>query len=267
MGRRHLRRANSGECAVELRANLGVALARRRLETSAIEDRDVTAVVTDVAGVLQLAGDVGDGGAAHGEHLRKELVGQEEVVTADAVVGHQQPARAALLSRMSTVARHLLERLREQCAYVAIHSLVEARERRRQLTESTGSHHESATWDLRDATSTLHPSWAQHDVDTDHALVADGCGLDQGAVVEDRHEGCHHRCWEPHLPEWTSFLCQHRPTLELTDLTPTRDVAADARRERVEQAIAGSLRSRHDVRFRCRRECRSRRAIARRHGA
>src|ERR1700732_892150 len=81
-----------------------VALASGRFEAGVIDNRDLTAMVADQPGALQLSRNRRDSGAAHAEHRRQEFMRYRHDVRLDAVARHQQPARATLLHRMDPVA-------------------------------------------------------------------------------------------------------------------------------------------------------------------
>jgi hypothetical protein len=59
---------------VDLLADDRIAFAGPGFETMAIDDLNATAMVADETGVLQRAGDNGDGRPSHAEHLRQEFV-------------------------------------------------------------------------------------------------------------------------------------------------------------------------------------------------
>jgi hypothetical protein len=54
--------------------------------------------------VLQRGGDRADGWALDAKHHGHELMAQLEVLLVHAIVGHQEPARTALLDRVQNVA-------------------------------------------------------------------------------------------------------------------------------------------------------------------
>src|SRR3954471_24411732 len=86
-------------------ANDAVASTGGTLESRPVDNRDAAVGVRDEASLLQYARGDRHARAPHAEHQRQELVGQRELVGADAIVRHQQPARAPLFDRMGAVAR------------------------------------------------------------------------------------------------------------------------------------------------------------------
>jgi hypothetical protein len=58
-------------------------------------------------------------GAPHAQHLGQELLGERERGLVDPIVGHQQPAGAALLHRVGAVAGGVLRHLVHQRERVA----------------------------------------------------------------------------------------------------------------------------------------------------
>src|SRR5437868_7099502 len=76
----------SAEQAFVLATDDLVTLARRGLQSISIQDRDPTPRVTDQPGPLKGSGGLVDPGAAHTQHLRQELLGQQEVALSHPVV-------------------------------------------------------------------------------------------------------------------------------------------------------------------------------------
>jgi hypothetical protein len=118
---RRRRRAAAGppEESVEIVAGDSVAFARGGLQALAVEDSHLAAAVRDGARALERLGGDGHGRAPDAEQPGELVVGECKLAGADAVVRHQEPARAALLERVEAVARHRLRDLVEEVLRVA----------------------------------------------------------------------------------------------------------------------------------------------------
>src|SRR4051794_15383216 len=88
----------------ELVADQAVAVAGSGAQRVAVEDGDAAAAVADQPGALQHGGVERDGGAADTQHLGEELLGEEELVSTDSVMGLGEPAGAAFLGGVQPVA-------------------------------------------------------------------------------------------------------------------------------------------------------------------
>jgi len=86
----------------------GVALACGALEPGPVQDLDLPSVGGDEPGLPQARKCHGDTGPADAEHEPEEVVGEMKRVGADAIVGHEQPARGSLRRRVQPVARDSL---------------------------------------------------------------------------------------------------------------------------------------------------------------
>jgi hypothetical protein len=106
---------------VQLSFNHSVTLACNRLEAGAIDDGDPAVVVSDETRRLKEPCGQRHGRSACAEHPAKELVGDRELVRADAVVAHQQPPAEALLGAVEPVARRRVGDLAEQDLEVIVH--------------------------------------------------------------------------------------------------------------------------------------------------
>src|ERR1700733_10570294 len=91
-----------------------IALAGAFLQSLEIEHADVSALVSDEAGLLQGIGHDRYAGAAHPEHLGDEFLGEREIVAADQVAAAQEPTRETRLDRVDGIAGGGLLRLRQQ---------------------------------------------------------------------------------------------------------------------------------------------------------
>src|SRR3954452_19502859 len=69
-----------------------VTFASGCLETTAVQDRDVAAVIADEDPVLQRSGGLGDADPTHAQHMPEKLVREMNCVRVRAVLSHQQPA-------------------------------------------------------------------------------------------------------------------------------------------------------------------------------
>ena len=72
--------------AVRFTANHAIAFAYSRFETSAIEDGDTAAMVTNQTGVLQTGGLLRDGFTTHPQHVGDEFLRHNEFVRLQAIV-------------------------------------------------------------------------------------------------------------------------------------------------------------------------------------
>jgi len=85
-----------------------VALAGRFVQSRSVEDGDHPALVLDEAALAQHAGREGHARASDAQHLGQVLVGEAELVLAEAIVAQQQPAAHALFDRVPPRAQHPL---------------------------------------------------------------------------------------------------------------------------------------------------------------
>jgi hypothetical protein len=111
--------ANTRQQAVEFLLDHRVALADARFQARPVEHRDVAAVVSDQAGLLHVAGGLGDALAAHAEHVGDQFLGHDQFVGGQAVEAQQQPAAELLVERMMPVAHRRLRHLGQQGLGVA----------------------------------------------------------------------------------------------------------------------------------------------------
>src|SRR3954469_13517145 len=91
--------------SIEMRANDGIAFARRRFESLTVPDRDAPMRVADQPGLLEGAGHAADGRPLHPEHHRQKLMAQMEITFVHPVMGRQQPPSTPLLDVMTRIAR------------------------------------------------------------------------------------------------------------------------------------------------------------------
>jgi hypothetical protein len=103
-----------GEQSIERASNDSIALARRALERRTIEHSYDAPVVLDGAYSAQGKSGFGDARTSNAEHLREHVMGELEFVALDAIVRHEQPARAALQHRVLAVASRVLADESEQ---------------------------------------------------------------------------------------------------------------------------------------------------------
>jgi hypothetical protein len=95
-----------------------VALARRRLQALAVQNRHLASMIPNQAVLLKRPEHVGDTGTAHTEHLRQEFMSDRKLVGCHSVMGHQQPATTALLHGVQAVAGYSLRNLKKEDAVV-----------------------------------------------------------------------------------------------------------------------------------------------------
>jgi len=100
--------------AVVLFLDHGVAFAGALLESGAINDRDVAALVADQSGLLQVAGGFSDALAAHAEHVGDQLLRHRQLIGIQPIQAQQQPPAELLIQRVMAVAYRCLGHLGDQ---------------------------------------------------------------------------------------------------------------------------------------------------------
>jgi hypothetical protein len=126
-------RKASSKQPIEFAPNDSVAFARGFLETFAIQDRDLSAPITDQPCALQSARDDRHTGTPGTEHLGKELVRDIEFITFHPIVRHKEPATTTLLDGVPPIAGGQLRQLREQGQRVAMQKLAAAKVSRHEV--------------------------------------------------------------------------------------------------------------------------------------
>ena len=96
-----------------------VALTGGRLEPGAVRNSDSPADRPDEPCPLEQAGGCVDGGPPYPEHLAHELLRERELVAADSIVRHEQPAGEPRLDGMGSIAPGRLGQQGQECVGVA----------------------------------------------------------------------------------------------------------------------------------------------------
>ena len=91
-----------------------VALAGGLLQTCSVRDGDAASALLDQPSGLKGAGDHAHAGALHAQHLAQELVREGQGVLIRPVMHGQDPAAAARLDGMNSVAGDRLKRLSQE---------------------------------------------------------------------------------------------------------------------------------------------------------
>ncbi len=113
----------------------GVALARNPAKLVAIENSDGAAIVLDDLVLLEKASGKADAGAVCAKHGGKKIVGDGQNRRIDAILGHEQPAREALLDSVQTIAGGGLRHLQTENHSSHLQFAMQLRSRRQQLAE------------------------------------------------------------------------------------------------------------------------------------
>src|SRR4029453_2835832 len=95
-------------------ANDGVALARRRLEAGAIDDRDSPARVFDQPRFLERRAGEAHRWTANAEHLSEEILLERELVRVQPIARRQEPPAHPLFERVQSIAGSRLRQCRDE---------------------------------------------------------------------------------------------------------------------------------------------------------
>ena len=158
------------------------------------------AAVVDELLLLQLLGGQGNAGAPDTQHHAEELLGQDEPVGLDAVMGHQEPPAASLLDGVKAVAGRRLGDLVEQGVDVMQHHGSHGGAVRERVTKQVGRHAQGGAGHL-DIDVARCDRVAQNDRQADHSFIADGPDLGGGAVQHGVHQGGDARHWKIDEPD------------------------------------------------------------------
>lgn len=163
------------ERAIELLPDAVVALARRCLESAAIDHRDPASAVSNQTRALKRRTGEADRRPPDAEHLRKKLLRERELVSPDTVEGHQQPAAHALLERVRAITRRVLAEHGHYCI-AETNELLVKRPVRRLAAQFAQGHPQRRTRDLADRPLVSFVS-AEECLHADHTFVSDGASL------------------------------------------------------------------------------------------
>ena len=83
----------------------------RCFQPIAIGDDDLLSRQTDEPSVLQIVEGDSDARPAHAQHQRQELMGERNLITAEAVIRHEQPSCQAFLQSGGAVGECCIRRL------------------------------------------------------------------------------------------------------------------------------------------------------------
>src|SRR4051794_17816188 len=108
-------RISPGQKPLKDAANSAVTFTSHLFETGPVGHGDDSSVLPDQPCRLERPQHHADGGPLNPQHFGQELVGQRQVVLIDLVMGAQNPAAAAGLHGVDSIASYSLESLGEQC--------------------------------------------------------------------------------------------------------------------------------------------------------
>ena len=186
------------------------ALAGRRFEALAIDDREFPVMVANEPRALKLAGGFGDPGAPHAEHRRQELVRHRQNVALQPVTRHEQPTGATLLDGVKAVASGGLSTQVEESLDEGQHdsanrgTLIEGRLAFGHLHPQRGA----GNLDNDLLGGQLAAQKSGHSDDTLHPDHAD---FDRRAVRHARQDGGHSLLDEVNIFERGASLTEHLP--------------------------------------------------------
>lgn len=165
-----------------------VALTGGRLEPGAVGNRDSPADIPDEPRPLEHAGGCVDGGPSYPEHLAHELLCERELVPADSIMRHEQPAGEPRLDGMGSIARRRLGQQGQECVGVTQQHVSECGLALDVLSEVSSAHAQGVANDLAEYAAAGDLGVEEHG-QTEHPLATNRGNLDRAAFVENGHDG------------------------------------------------------------------------------
>src|SRR5215471_4632236 len=221
-----------------------VTFASGSLETLAIEHPNLSSVIVDELSTLELTGCLSHARASDAQHLPQIFLRERYLVSEDAIMRHQEPARTALFDRMRPIAGGGLSHLGQEGLRVAPDQIPPRGTSLDDSAKDVGSQANGVPGDLDED---LHDGAAIAHVggEPDDAFVADRRDLDDPAFLQPRHHRRHTIAREVDVSNRLIQLIEGLPASKRRGLELRRNATVLRTRKRRQNVIrVPSLRSR-----------------------